>query len=106
MTVVEELNQIALRMVEEGIELPSFAVLSYKKMRDLLIESAHFTLYNSNNVARVDKINRVCISSGVLDIVVNEDLPDHHVSVGRMTINDIIIEDILLDLDSLDWLED
>jgi len=91
MTVIEELEKIADRMVESGFEIfPDNAILSLYKYKQLISE------LNSDHPEGL-VVSRVYLRHCILNITVNTGLPSDHLSIGRMTLNDIIIEDILLD---------
>lgn len=94
MTVIEELEAITNRMVESDCEMSDYAVLGLDKYKQLAHES--LSVYDSNSFPNTT-ITTVHLPYCILHIKINPQLPSDHLSVGRMTLNDIIIEDILLD---------
>lgn len=95
MTIVDELNQIANRFAELGLEVPETAIVGEKIWHEILFEiSQHRGPMDNSDVPK-------CVSfmhlHGYCTIKPNSEVHPNHISIGRMTLTDIIVEDILLD---------
>ena len=99
MTVVDEISEIANKWAELGMEIPGPALLGVDKMRQLMEEMRS----NLNHRPGMDEhfatrtIFQIYTAQGPVAINVSSKISPNHCSIGRMTLNDIIIEDILLD---------
>jgi hypothetical protein len=98
MTVMDEVNAIVDRIMKSGMEMSDFIILGTTKMQEIQYEFlSKYRHYGSGAGIGGMQIYQYHTAIGMLTIKVNPDLPADHVSVGRITLNDFIIEDILLD---------
>lgn len=98
MTVMEEVDKIIARIIESDMEVSDFIILGVTKMQELQYEFLNkYRSYGSGAGIGGMQIYQYNTSIGMLTIRVDPNLPVDHVSVGRITLNDFIIEDILLD---------
>lgn len=95
MTTMDEICEIANRWAEMGIEVPPTALLGTQRM-DQLIQEYH-GLHNLSDNLMGSTIYTVWTSQGLITVSTNSEVSPDHLSIGRMTLHDIIIEDILLD---------
>ena len=97
MTIIEELDRIASKYVEMDIELPPKALLGVDKMKEL--QKEFYNKYQNSHGDNIGSVRvwQVYLSCGQITIEVSSKVSPDHISIGRMTMNDIIIEDILLD---------
>lgn len=95
MNYLDEINQIACRYAELGLEVPETAVVGVDVWKDMLFEvSQHRGPLDNSDMPRQIAVHHVC---GYCTIVPNSNVHPKHISIGRMTLTDIIVEDILLD---------
>ena len=98
MTVMDEVNAIVERIIKSGMEVSDFVILGINKMQELQYEFLNkYRHYGSGAGIGGMQIYQYHTAIGMLTIRVDPNLPVDHVSVGRITLNDFIIEDILLD---------
>lgn len=97
MNVIDEISQIAARHIEWDIDVPTRAVVGSNKWQEIiniLVDHRGPEPYGGFRNISCHHIGGVC------DIVHNTDVHPDHVSLGRMTLTDIFVEDILLDDDT------
>lgn len=98
MTVMEEVDKIIARIIESDMEVSDFIILGVNKMQELQYEFLNkYRNYGSGAGIGGMQIYQYHTAIGMLTIRVDPNLPLDHISVGRITLNDFIIEDILLD---------
>lgn len=102
MKVIDQINNFALRLLEEGIELPSSVLLGVEKYEELRREIMYSSAVQSNIGHNI-----ICIYTmfGRLTIEVNRRLPYDHVSIGPHALYDLYVDDILLDRDT-SWFDE
>jgi hypothetical protein len=95
-SILEDLDFIASRIVETGGELPVFASVGLGAWKELNSELLSRWGGQSSSANGFVTINAY-LSTGSITIRPDHKLPLDFVGIGRITKNDIIIEDILLD---------
>jgi hypothetical protein len=93
--VIQELDFIASKIVEAGGELPASATLGLSAWKGLLVDLQSRSSGGPSTGGYVSI--GVHLSTGHIEIKPSPKVPSDFVGIGRMTKNDIIIEDILLD---------
>lgn len=104
MTISGHLDKIAQRIVESGMEVPDCAFLgidAYETFKKEALEQ------NFSSMAHIPKNAHVSFAMylmcGKIDIKVKPDLPPNHISIGRITLCDFFIEDILFGEEDIDF---
>lgn len=97
MSPIEEIDQIIDRIIGSDMEVSDFVIVGIAKMQELQYEFLNRYRHYGNGHIGGMQIFQIFTKLGMLTIRVNPDLPPDHLSVGRITLNDFIIEDILLD---------
>ena len=95
MTVIQEINQLVLRMVESGIEIPDSVLMGIGKYNKMNEETQHHHRYMGSYQPKGATSYFVWTIKGQLHIKLNPEKPYDHLSIGTITLNDFIIEDIL-----------
>ena len=95
MTVTEEINQLVVRMAESGIEIPDSVLMGISKYNKMNKETEHHHRYMGSYQPKGYTGYSVWTTQGQLSITLDPALPDDHLSIGRITLDDFIIEDIL-----------
>ena len=93
--IIEDLDFIANKIVEAGGELPAFASVGLDAWKELNDDLLRWSMNSPTNNEYIT-INAY-LSTGNITIKPSHKLPLDFVGIGRITKNDIIIEDILLD---------
>ena len=95
MTVIEEVNELVIRMIESGIDLPDSIILGIGKYNQLNKETDHSHRYMGGFQPKGYTSYSVWTVKGNFTIALDPAMPYYHLSIGRMTLDDFIIEDIL-----------
>lgn len=82
-------------MVESGIEIPDSVLMGIGKYNRMNEESQHPHRYMGSYQPKGTTSYCVWTVVGQLSIKLNPEKPYDHLSIGRMTLDDFIIEDIL-----------
>ncbi len=96
MQVLCEVDRIAYKIIESGGETSDFVILSTNKYRQMLGEHdiERGLSYNSS-ITGYQKMSLVTVT-GHYKVLVKSDVPADHISIGRITLMDFYIEDVLL----------
>lgn len=104
MTISEQLDKIAQRIVESGAKVPDCALLgidAYKALKKEVMDQCFST---SNQLSEYGYHNfSMYIANGRIDIKVKPELDPNHISIGRITLMDFYIEDVLLGEEDIDF---
>jgi len=84
-------------MVESGIEIPDSVLMGIGKYNRMNEETQRNHLYMGSYQPRGFAPYYIWTIEGKLSIELNPEKPYDHLSIGTITLNDFIIEDILLD---------
>lgn len=98
MTVIDELTAISSRCLESGMEIPDFAFLGVTKYGQLLNEMSQVVSGPYNGSGGYVQL-QAYLPHGIITIKVDYNVPNEHVSIGRITLTDLIFDDIFLDDD-------
>ena len=101
MKVSEEIDKIAMRMTESFMEVDDsicwLGVDRYRELQQIFMGNTRYTVGSSEvRVPNDLNISRYHTCAGTVTIKVNPKLDANHVSIGRITLMDFFIEDILL----------
>lgn len=102
MTVMEEIIELINKINRDGIELPSSILMSREKFNLLnsqCVVNAKYSPGSSSSTVNIFKVH-TCFGEFAIDM--RHDLPEYHLSIGRMTLDDFLIEDILFDKKTTD----
>ena len=95
MTVMEEVNELVIRMIESGIDLPDSILLGIGRYNQLNKETDHSHRYMGGFQPKGYTPYSIWTVKGKFTIALDPAMPYYHLSIGRMTLDDFIIEDIL-----------
>ena len=95
MTVMEEIRELVDRMMRAGIEIPPFVLLGCNTFNRLNREMNNNHRYTSSNPKIGYTAYCVHTTVGSLTIRLDPTLPNDFLSIGRMTLDDFRIEDII-----------
>lgn len=94
MKIIDEVDRIACKIIESGVEItPDFVIMGTNKYRQLLTE--HNMSQGESNNFGYQSISLVTCT-GHHKVHVKSNVHADHLSIGRITLMDIYIEDILL----------
>lgn len=94
---IDDINTIANKFAELGLEVPDsvfVGVNTYRKILEQLYSSRMDYTHAAEGIPTQIQVYHI---HGIATIKTDPNLHPDHLSLGRMTLNDIIIEDILLD---------
>jgi hypothetical protein len=102
-TVLEEITRLVDKVVESGMEIPDFILMHYDKFNRLNKEGMCNSRYMGSNSysIRGQTAYQVTTRVGSLAIHIDPNSSSDHLSIGRMTLDDFIIEEILFDKETI-----
>ena len=95
MTVIEEANELVIRMIKSGIDLPDFILLGIGRYNQLNEETDRSYRYMGGFQPKGYTSYSIWTVNGKFTIALDPAMPYYHLSIGRMTLDDFLIEDIL-----------
>ncbi|CAB4124834.1 hypothetical protein UFOVP53_34 [uncultured Caudovirales phage] len=95
MTVIEEINELVNRMIESGIEIPGSVLMGIGKYNKMNEETQHHHRYMGSYQPKGATGYCVWTIKGQLYVKLNPEKPYDHLSIGTITLDDFLIEDIL-----------
>ena len=102
MKYADQINEIASRWAEMGFDIPDSVHVSKDVYEDISKELERWNHPNINGHRQIAFYSMF----GSHRIVVDINLPPNTLHMNRMTLNDIIVEDILLDDPDFDFFDD
>lgn len=104
MTVMQQINKIADKIAESGAIVPDTAFLgieSYKSLQKEVLDQA--PSFITSQIASFGNTSfGLYTAHCYINITVKPDLPPDHVSIGRITLWDFYVEDVLLGEEDID----
>lgn len=101
MTYADEINEIACRWAELGVEVPDTVHVS-SDVYDEMVKEMKVYSFSKEPPKEIKFISIM----GEHRVVVDRNLPPNFIHMNRMTYNDFIVEDILLDDADFDFFDD
>ena len=97
MTVIQEISELVEKMIKSGMEIPDFVLVGYDKWHDLNKQSAQYSRYTPGNSIQGKTAYNIITIAGPLAIHIDPKSHPNHLSIGRMTLHDFLIEEAIFD---------